>query len=102
MPERAALKSVPPKSSKCTWRTVQPGVVTCFCPRPMVPIIDLSASLQGPKGRVKVRFVSPQGTSWNGRGALGMTKLPLDVEIIGKGRNLVLLHSLLSDRFSFE
>jgi 3-oxoadipate enol-lactonase len=31
-----------------------------------------------------------------------MTELQLDVEIVGDGRNLVLLHSLLSDRTSFE
>jgi 3-oxoadipate enol-lactonase len=31
-----------------------------------------------------------------------MTKCGLDVEIVGEGRDLVLLHSLLSDRTSFE
>jgi pimeloyl-ACP methyl ester carboxylesterase len=31
-----------------------------------------------------------------------MTELQLEVEIVGAGRNLVLLHSLLSDRTSFE
>ena len=31
-----------------------------------------------------------------------MSASRLDVEIVGKGRDLVLLHSLLSDRTSFE
>src|SRR5690606_20426215 len=35
-------------------------------------------------------------------GPLGMGKSALDVEIVGKGRGLVLLHSLLSDRTSYE
>ncbi|HLT03280.1 MAG TPA: hypothetical protein VK001_13935 [Geminicoccaceae bacterium] len=31
-----------------------------------------------------------------------MSKPRLDVEIVGEGRGLVLLHSLLSDRSSYE